>query len=367
MKIFVLYATAGAGHRRAAEALYKALKNEPNFDTRIIDCLDYTNSSFAFFHSWGYIFLIAHLPSVWALIFYLTNSGWLGKPISYIRSMVDIINSARLRIFLIKENPDIIVSTHFLANAVCCHLKKKHFIKSRLISIVTDFNVHRFWLADNIDTYIVACEKTRDVLLKEGVDQDLIKVLGIPVDPVFSSDLNRDELCEKLSIKKDAFTVLILTSAVGIGPLENLANILKDKVQMLMVCGTNKRLFEKLRLKESPSLRVFGMVDNMHELMAVSSMIITKAGGLTTSEALVMRLPMVFLSLVPGQEVYNAIILSQYKTAHRAKNLKDINNLVLNYKNNPAELENMREAIDSVRRPHATADIVNLVKDYARG
>jgi len=366
MKILIVYASAGTGHRRAAEALYKELLKKKDIEVNLIDALDYTNLLFKYFYSHGYKFLIVRLPHIWGFLFYLTNNAIFSRLTTYPKTLINNLNSFRLKYFLVSLNPDVIISTHFFANGIIECLRKKHKINSRLISIITDFNAHRFWFSDSIDKYIVATNKTKDDLFTKGVADEKIKVLGIPVDPAFLGELDRHRLSQKFFIREDIFTVLIATGTIGMGPLKDLVNILKDHIQILIACGKNKNLFNELKKKESSNLKVFGLVDNIQELMAVSDILITKPGGLTISEALVARLPMIFLSLIPGQEDFNARVLSGYKAGVVANNLNKINNLILSYKNSKEVLQEFKSAIESIRKPNAINDILNLARDYAK-
>lgn len=366
MKILIVYTSAGTGHRRAAGALYKELLKQKDIKVTLIDALDYTNFLFKFFYSWGYKFLITHLPFVWGIMFYLTNNAQLKRIISHLKSLIDNLNSSRLKKFLIGYSPDLIVSTHFFANEIFDQLRQKHKINSKLISIITDFNAHRFWISGGVDNYVVATYKSKEDLVVKGITEQRIEVLGIPVDPVFLHDQDRSELLEKFSIKKDILTVLIVTGTIGIGPIRNLVGLLKDNIQILVVCGNNKKLLHDLKKWESNNLKVFGLVDNIQELMAVSDILITKAGGLTISEALVARLPMIFLPLVSGQEEFNARILSDYKAGIIANNLTEIKNLISTYKYSKEGLGGPKKAIESIRKPNSLNDIINLVKGYAK-
>ena len=366
MKILIVYASAGTGHRRAAEALYKELLKKKDIEVNLIDALDYTNLLFKYFYSHGYKFLIVRLPHIWGFLFYLTNNAIFNRLTTYPRTVINNLNSFRLKYFLVSLNPDVIISTHFFANGVIDHLRKKHKINSRLISIITDFNAHRFWISRGVDKYIVATQRTKEDLLSKGITDEKIEVLGIPVDPVFLGDLNRQRLAQKFSLRKDIFTVLLATGTIGIGPLKDLVDILRNQIQILVVCGNNKKLFNELKKEESNNLKVFGLVDNIHELMAVSDILIIKAGGLTISEALVAKLPMIFLPLVPGQEEFNARVLSVYKAGVIAGNLIKIKNLILSYKDSKKELQEFKSAIESIRKPNAINDILNLARDYAK-
>ena len=107
-----------------------------------------------------------------------------------------------------------------------------------------------------------------------------------------------------MGLQPDLFTVLVATGSFGIGPIEGIIDVLKG-FQVIVVCGHNRDLFRKLSGKYCALVKVLGLVDNMHELMAVSDAMVTKPGGLSICEALVSQLPLIFFNAIPGQEIGN--------------------------------------------------------------
>jgi processive 1,2-diacylglycerol beta-glucosyltransferase len=359
MKILVIYATAGSGHKKAAEAIYNRIKATTSNEVSIVDALDYTNPFFKFSYSRGYTFLITHLPNLWGFFYWLTNNTFLSI---FISSVCNFLNSRKLSKFLLEQSPKIVISTHFFANQVVSRLKKSSRFNCKLICTITDFTVHSFWLAKGVDLFTVATQESKDFLLSRGIPQDKIIISGIPVKQEFLQQYDRPELCKRFNLKPEIFTALIVTGEIAIGPIEEIIQVLKDEAQLIVVCGKNKKLFNKLNEQRRDSLKIFGLVDNMHELMSLSDIIITKAGGLTISESLTKRLPMIFFNLIPGQENLNAELMQSEKAGIIAKDVKHIKEIVLKLKANPKELETLKEKIKSIARPNAVDDILRLLK-----
>ena len=206
MKVLIIHASAGAGHRRAAEAIYNYLKeNSPDLDLVLLDALDKTNALFKFDYTKGYSFLVHYATRVWHWAFLATDSKFL-RPISRtLARIINCINSQRLIRYFIQENPDVIVSTHFLSSELAADLKKKHKISSKLITVITDYGVHPFWISPGTDLYVVASDFTKDRLVMEGVGVEKIRVLGLPFDPKFLRHFDRRILCHKLGIDYKQF------------------------------------------------------------------------------------------------------------------------------------------------------------------
>ncbi len=362
MKIIVVHASAGAGHSKAAEAIYnylKQLRNDAKAD--IIDVLEKSNFFCRFSYRYGYSFLIKLAPLLWGAGFWITYSRPLRPLTRAIASFLNRLNTRRFADFLIQENPDCIISTHFLSSEISAHLKINRRITSKVVTVITDFGVHPFWVSSGTDLYIAASEFTRQQLIDEGVAATAIKVCGIPVDSKFREEFYQDGLLAKFDFSRDEFRVLLVTGSFGTGPIEEIIRVLCLKVQIMVVCANNKKLFRRLKQKNYPGVRVFGFIDNIQELMAISDVIVTKPGGLSISESLVMDLFPVFIAAIPGQETENIKVLAKYGLGLQATDANSIKEIVLDFKEHPEKLAEMRERIRKLKKPFAVRDICDAV------
>lgn len=362
MKIIITYVSAGGGHFRAAEAVYSYIKQHcPSAQPQLMDALEKTNTLFRLAYIFSYTFMVRHALFLWKCVFRVTDFRPLRPSTRKAASFLNRINSVNFCRFLVRENPDFIISTHFLPSEIAAFLKARSKIKSKLFTVVTDFSVHPFWVSAGTDLYIVASDSTKEELLLEGIQESRVKVSGIPIDVKFLQSYDRYTLCRKFGIDNSKFTVLIMTGSFGVGPLEEITRSLCADTQVLVVCASNKILYGKLKLAGLPNVRVFGFVDNAQELMAVSDIIITKPGGLSISEALSMELVPVFISWIPGQEEKNMEILKKYGIGIVPKNAGEIRDIVLDLKGHPERLSAMKDNIRKVRRPDAIREICNAV------
>lgn len=368
MKIIVVYASAGAGHFKAADAIYNYLKEHcPQAELKLVDVLDMSCPFFAFFYRWGYSFLIRRAPFLWQTAFFLTDF----KPSRFFTRLIAVlinnINTADFVKFLIREDPDIIVSTHFLPSELAARLKREAKIHSKLITQITDFGVHPFWISEGTDIYVVASEVGKEQLIKAGVRQDSVKELGIPVDYKFLKKYDKQESRKKLGIDLKQFTLLVITGSFGTGPLEKIADILHKDVQVLVVCANNKKLYSRLMRRGLLNVKVFGFIHNAEELMAASDLIITKPGGLSTVESLVMDLFPIFISPIPGQETGNIKALAFEGVGIYPRNIGQLKDIVMDFKEHPEKLEAARQAISRMKRPDCLKEICNVVCEGSPG
>ena len=358
MKILVIYATAGAGHRKAAEAISRGFVS-PDHQVHYVDALDYTSRLYKHVYTRTYTFLISRVPWVWGVLFSFLDIPAFLPLVRKLRRIQNTIHAGPLARFLVQEQFDCIFSTHFFPCEVASYLKRHGKISSRIICTVTDYDVHTIWISRGVDRYTVATEWTKRKMRLLGVPEELIAVTGIPTDEKFSRRKDPEALKKRLGLQPGVMTALIATGSFGIGPIEEIINQL-DGFQLVVVCGHNKSLYQKLTRQGKTLVKVCGLVDNMDELMAVSDVMVTKPGGLSISEALVTGLPLVFFNPIPGQEANNIKVLETYGVGRLCVTVDHIAQTLHGLKNDPEALSAAKARVQLLGRPGAVKDIINL-------
>jgi len=361
MKILVIYATAGAGHKKAAEAIDHGLNAMGGHDVRYVDVLDHTNRIYKHLYSKTYSLLITHVPWLWGFFFWVLDIRFLLPLVRLVRRLHNTINAQAFHRYLVDEQFDVIFSTHFFPNEVAAYLKRKGKISSRIVCGVTDYDAHSIWLSEGIDDYAVATQYTKDKVCSFGVAEDRVHVTGIPTDKKFSVQRDSGELKRKLGIKEGVFTVLIATGSFGIGPIEEIVAELND-IQTLVVCGHNKMLYQKLSGQKKELAIIYGLVDNMDELMAVADAMITKPGGLSISEALVSGLPLIFFNAIPGQETNNIKVLKENGVGVSGCTIEEMATVLQGWGSDPSQLDADKGRSLTLARPSAVEDIVSIIQ-----
>ena len=375
MKTLIVYAKAGAGHRRAAEAVFAAFKRRgAEKDVTLIDCLDYTEPWFKNFYPNSYIFLVRFLSAVWAGIYYSLENRTFYSLIKPLRRLNNRSVSGKFARFLKKENPRVVISTQFFASDVVAALKREKEIDSTLISVVTDFGAHTFWESEDVDIFVVASEDTRQDLITRAIPGSKIKVLGIPIEPPIKG-FNEAELKKEIGLKEGLFTVLIAGGGFGVGPIKelvfNLDSIspkIRERAQLVVVCSRNKKLYGQMKdiaSKLKIEAKIFGFVPDLYKMMVTSEIIISKSGGLTTSEALACGLPMIIIAPIPGQETKNCHLLVKNGAAIRIDRPFEIKRIIEELINVPDKLEKMRQNALRLARPDSADDIATLANSLA--
>jgi processive 1,2-diacylglycerol beta-glucosyltransferase len=263
--------------------------------------------------------------------------------------------------FIRSEQPDVIISTHFLVTELVSYLKGRGDIKAKFLSIVTDFGVHNFWVAENVDLYIAASYKTQEILISKNVPKENIRVLGIPVRQQFQRRIDKKFARQKLGINPEAFTALILTGGIGMGPIYEIVKLLVKDINIIVICGNNQKLYSQLKQLNNPNLVVLGWIDYVEEVMAASDIAVTKPGGSTISECLLMDLPMIFFSIIPGQEKENAKIISANGLGFILERPRLIKKNIFYLKDNPQEIDSIKKKIENFRIFDSNRKILALI------
>jgi len=360
MKILVIHATAGAGHKKAAEAIYNGLLRHSTHRVRIVDSLDYTNSFLRNSYPQFYIFLVTRMPTLWGVFFWFLDIPFLQPLVRVLRRCYNAFNTQAMEKFLKEERFDCIITTHFMSAEVCGFLKRTGQIHAKIVCVVTDFDVHHIWINKGTDIYTCACDITKEKIVKLGISPERVFVTGIPTDEKFAEPVTSIDIRKKLELDTQLFTVLLATGSFGMGPIEQLIDMLKG-YQLLVVCGNNKTLYEHLKSKSNERIHILGLVNNMYELMSAADVMVTKPGGLSISEALVKKLPMIFFSAIPGQEIGNINVLKKYQAASDQGSLMSIVQKIDDLSSSAHNYDSLRKKLEPLSKPNAVKDIIALL------
>jgi processive 1,2-diacylglycerol beta-glucosyltransferase len=363
-KLLMLYASAGAGHMQAAKALKAVCEEKKIADVEAIDILDYTPGYFKDFYRGSYLQIVKRIPELWGYLY--DRSYKFKKPAitTRLHHAVGNMHLAPLLKYVKNYKPDGIVFTHFLGWDALGSLKSLKLFDIPFFCVVTDFAVHALWINKHVYKYYVASEGEKRVLLSHNIQEKNILVTGIPVGPRFAASFSKQALRRKLDIKPLAPTILMISGRYNLQGYEQMLDSFKDVrdyCHIIVLVGKNKLLEMKMK-QISKSLRnkkvtILGMVDNMHELMAASDIVISKPGGLTTSEVLASKTLMAVIDPIPGQEQRNSDYLLESGVAIRIHDMETGGKKIADLLTNKRRLGIMRRHLKYVSRPRAAYDI----------
>lgn len=369
-KVFFVYTNSGAGHRRAAEAMYDVARDAfPDAQIEIADVLDYSTPLFKRTYPETYLTMVNRVPRLWGWSYAFLDFSIIDRIGRIFRRRTNALNCRRFCEWIAREQPDLVITTHFLPNEIISQMKKKNFFHGKLVTCITDYYPHAFWRDNGVDLYITPNEDLIARLNQLGVPVPRIRPLGIPIGKEFLQEYSHEEIREKLGLNKEKFTILLASGGFGIGPVEDvLQEILKISapLQIMVVCGNNLKLQENLKRIQNNGvhdLYIFGFVQNMHELMAAGDVMVTKSGGLTTTEAMARGIPMIVLYPIPGQEESNCNFIVRHHAGKRADNPEEVRAIIERLLKNPEELMQMHEQMKPLGRPSAATDILKCIKE----
>ena len=373
-KIIIIHSTAGMGHKKAAIALLKAFENRgKDIKVEIIDVLEYANSLYRFLYLNFYVFLMTKARWLWGLLYYFSNISVVNILTRKVRGNLDFRNAPGLGELLIEKAPDAIVATHFFLPSIAGILNEYEDFRSKTFTLITDYGPHSYWLSDHIDRFFVGSGSAALELAKRGIPRDRIDVTGIATTGEFHREFDADRLRGIYGLDKGKKTIFLMSGGFGVGPIARMLlslNSCRADIQVITVCGHNKKAYdgiELLREKLNYPLVLFGFTDKVAELMSVSDLMVTKAGGISVTEALDMRLPMILFASVPGQETWNEHFLIESGAAEKAEKLEDIPLIADRILISEDVYDALKTAIDKIRRPHAAEKIVDLVLKEIEG
>lgn len=368
MRILIATITAGAGHVQAAAALQEAwLKARPRDTVETIDLLTFFSPLHKKVYRDGYVKLIAHAPELWGMVFNKMDNPKLVRKLARWKAAAGSNSSRKFAQYVKRFEPDAVLCTHYLPVELLGALRKKWPGPPPLtISIVTDFEAHALWMEANVDLYCVAAEETKARLVARGAAPERVIATGIPIAAKFSNPIDAAAVRKQYGLRDDLPILLVLSGGFGMGPVGQILMAL-DQIQRpfqtLVVAGKNEELRRELAAQDRKHpTHVLGFVTNMHELMAVADLLITKPGGLTTSEAMAMGKPLFILNPIPGQEAANSDFLLERGAAAKVNSVDDLP-FRLDQLLGSRKLAEMVRCAKSLGRPAAAAAVCEAVSN----
>lgn len=390
-KVLIMTASTGGGHNRAAKAIAEELekrtfKNE-KIECKIIDSFKLINQTIDKVISEGYEISAKYTPKAYGKVYTISDKKFFSVN-EFKNNPLSLLMARKFKKLLKEEKPDLIIGTHAFPLVALSRLKKgargeslegdfSEFVKTGdeithsfppLISVLTDYTAHLAYLQDEIDYYICGDQYVKELLVEDGIPSEKIKPFGIPVERSFLENRTRDIVIEELDLDPAKKTVLLMGGSFGAGnikgTLDDIASIERD-FQVLVITGRNKSL--ELSLKNrildyntNINIKILGFTNIMNDILPAIDILVTKPGGLTTTEALLKDVPMVIPYYIPGQEEENLDFLTNCGVAVRTTNKFSIKSVIKVLLDNPDRIERMKDNIRLIKKLNSAENIANL-------
>ena len=369
-RVLIATASVGAGHNAAARAIAAGLAELPDPpQVDILDVLTLAPWSFRVYYAKGFAFTVTRLPLFYGLGYHLTDhpqGARLGL-MERRRLWHERIAMRRFCRYMQELRPDLVVHTHFLAPPILSHLAANGQFSAPQFTAVTDHDPHRFWYAGGIKRWFLPSETGLEKLARWGIDRDAITVSGMPIHPKWLREPDRAKVLADWRLPTDR-KVVTLSGGTDFtcGPVVRIARRILQlcpEISLVVLGGRNKKLLGRLGklASEVDGLFPVSFTDRICELVRVSSLMVTKAGGITTAECLAAGVGMILPKPVPGQEAENARYFKSNGAAVVTRRYSDVPKEVRRLLDTPEELARLRDNAAKLFRP-GTATVVEAIR-----
>ncbi len=365
-RLLLLSVSAGAGHVRAAEALRVAAQG---FDVEALhlDVMDYVPAAFRKLYTDAYLKLVEHSPATWAMLYQIMDKTPPSAPMARLRRAMERFNTHALRKAIAAFAPDTVICTHFLPAELLMRERSRERLVCPVHVVVTDFDLHGMWVVPDMAGYFAANDEVAYRMQARGIDAAKIHVHGIPIMPAFALAHARAECAAEFGLDPQRKTILLMGGGAGLGGLDEVAErllALQADFQLVALAGRNVKMLDRLSALAAryPSKLVAqGFTDRVERLMTACDLVITKPGGLTTSECLALGKPMIVHAPIPGQEERNCDHLLEQGAALKAVDATALDYRVRALLTEPQRLVALAERARALGRPHAARDVLRAV------
>ncbi len=369
MKVLIVSVKTGYGHHSTAKAIIDYL-TEKNVTCEMLDTFEYINPYLADSIDNGYMFSTKYFPETYGKaydMFDRHDEKWdKHSPVTILSKLV----SHKLKDYITDYAPDVIIGTHSYACMMMTYLREKNIVTCPLVGIITDFTVHPFWESTELDYYVIPNELLKNRARKKGIPSEKILPFGIPIRKQFASKMSREEARRSLGIE-DKTTFLVMMGSMGFGNVvKDLRAIdeLQEDFQILCVCGKNEKMKTEIEsIRWNKKVIPYGFVNNVDVMMDASDLIITKPGGLTSSEFLAKNIPAIIMNPIPGQENRNTEFLVNNGAAIMVTDTFSLEEALFEMMESPGRIELLRKSVELLGKPNATRDVCEFVMNLAKG
>lgn len=370
-KVIIFYASYGGGHLSAARSIKENMEtNYEDIDVKLIDCMEYVNKTVNKITTKAYSEMAKKAPKTWGRVYWKSQKG----PLAQISTTSNKILSIKLYKLLKDFEPNLIVSTHPFGSQMCAYLKKHGKLNAKIATVMTDYAPHDQWLVFNkyVDYYFVSHDGMKKELHEKGIPNEKIFATGIPLSNKFLLKYDKPTILKSFGLSPDKKTVLFFGGGeFGLGKTQTF-KIFKsfvecpENIQIVAISGKNQKMkeaFENLveSLNKKDSVKILEYTNQVPELMSISDLVVTKPGGLTTTESLASGLPIVVINPIPGQEEENASYLEENKVAIWLKKDDNVEAILKDLFSNPEKMQEMKIRARLLAKKNSTKDICKIL------
>lgn len=370
--VLILHSSLGSGHISASKALQEAFACFPQMTVRSEDALEHASPVYRRVVREAYEQLSERLPQLYKAYYegsdvedleksLDSNLTWAKLERPFFRKLENLVQDA---------NPDVVVCVQQIPSRLLQLVEKQDTVRRPQYVVITDAIAHSTWINYGVSGYFLPNDLGRNFLVQRGVDPELLHVTGIPIRLEIMEQKDKAQVRSHLDLPVDGRVVTLMGG--GLSP-KRVHEVVSDLLEyacldvLVVAAGRNQDLLEAiadLSSHETVTLRKLGMIDYIDDLIVASDLIITKAGGLITSEILARGTPMILVDPIPGQEEQNADVIAASGAGVQLRLLEMVAPAVGHLLSHPERLADMSEAALSLGRPEAALTIARHIVDH---
>lgn len=355
MRVLILSANTGGGHNSTAKALADQLERF-GAEYEIADTLAFISETVSDFISWGHSYVYRKLPRLFGI-------GYRFEEKHTPRFMYEQCarGAEALHQKLTEDHFDAVLCVHVFSGLMITEVRERFHNMVPAYFVATDYTCSPGVSEMKLDGYFIPHRMLFGEFVRSGVRADKMFATGIPIGEAFYQTIERTEARRKLGLPTDRRIVLLSCGSMGCGHLDKnaltVAQHLPNDAILIVLCGKNEKSYEELSPLASEKMQVLGFTDQVATYMSAADLYITKPGGLTTSESIAKRLPMILIDAVPGLETRNFDFLIGNSVANGARNWRQVSMLVQKAMKNPSFMEKQIEAMKRFTA-HNSAELI---------
>lgn len=369
MKVVVLTCSTGQGHNSAAAAISEVFSARGH-DCSVVDAMSFGTKNTSKVVSGTYINMAVRTPRAFGGIY---KAGKAVSAISH-HSPVYFANTfyaKRLYSYILKEHIDAAVCTHLFPLEALTFLRRKG-LPLDFFAVCTDYTCIPFWPEIRPDLNFTPHSDLTDEMIACKVPADTIVPTGIPVSRRFCEKTEKHEARRLLGLPDDAVTYLVMTGSMGFGSITDMAaELLKrngQNTRVIVIAGRNEALLKAVDEKFGSDERVVrvGFTNRIPLYMDASDVLLSKPGGLSSTEAAVKNIPLIHTMPIPGCETKNAEFFSSRNMSITAFSPVSAAEKATDLALNPELMKKMILAQKSIINPNAAEDICINIEKYLK-
>lgn len=367
MKALILSISTGQGHHATGQAIENEFKKR-GVDCETLDAYEYIEPILSHLVSRGYLLSTAYAKRISSKLYDIVVKK--NKPLKKfsVPKITNTMWAKDLKEYIEGAKPDVIICTHVLSSILVHIMRERGWLDPAVVTVgvVTDFTLHPLWEeASLMDYYVTPTDLLEFQMEKKGLDPSKMLPIGIPIRPNFSERTDRLEARTRLGLGLHKHTILLMSGSMGYGKIDESIELL-DRLdfdfQIIVVCGNNKKMYKKVKgLSTRKRVDVYGYVDNVDLMMDAADCIITKPGGITTSEAMAKGLPMIMVNPIPGHEMRNAEFMLNNGLALYATKSFPLDEAVFSLFQHPERITLLRSTIEIYARQNSAQNLCEFL------